>query len=95
MLQQEPLMERASRLAVRLDRRRDSLIRAAAAAAGKTVTDFVLDSATAAAELTLLDQRMIVVPDGAYDRLLANLEEPARDLPGARRRLARALAERG
>lgn len=76
--------ERTGRLALRLDGRREALIRQAAAVSGKTVTDFLLDSATAAAEDALLDQRFFMMEDAAFDRFAAALDEELRVLPRLR-----------
>lgn len=76
--------ERTGRLALRLDGRREALIRQAAAVSGKTVTDFLLDSATAAAEDALLDQRFFMMEDAAFDRFAAALDEEPRVLPRLR-----------
>ncbi len=52
------------------------MLRRAAEVAHKSLTDFVLDAACQAAEQTLLDQRLFMVPDSRYRALLEMLERP-------------------
>lgn len=80
---------RATRLAFRIDARRDALIRAAAASRGMTVTDFVLDSACATAELEMLDRRVIAIDSKTFDALARKAEQPARGMGRASARLKR------
>jgi uncharacterized protein (DUF1778 family) len=51
------------------------LIDRAAKVRGKNRTDFVLDAARAAAEETLLEQRIIMVDPEAYQEFLARLDQ--------------------
>lgn len=53
-----------------------ALIDNAAARLGKSRTEFMLDSAREAAENVLLDQRLILMDETAYDRFTACLDEP-------------------
>lgn len=55
-----------------------NLIDRAAASAGKTRTDFVLEAARRAAEETLLDRALMMVSPKAYEDFLARLDRPAR-----------------
>lgn len=59
-------------------------MRRAADAARKSLTDFILDSACQAAEQTLLDQRLFMVPGGQYQALMELLERPPQDNQGLR-----------
>ncbi|RQU98411.1 DUF1778 domain-containing protein [Burkholderia cenocepacia] len=61
------------------------LIDRAAAATGKTRTDFILDAARAAAEQTLLDQVVLVSAPHAYEAFLARLDAPAQPNAALRR----------
>jgi uncharacterized protein (DUF1778 family) len=61
------------------------LIDRAAAATGKTRTDFILDAARAAAEQTLLDQVVLVAAQHAYEAFLARLDAPAQPNAALRR----------
>jgi uncharacterized protein (DUF1778 family) len=54
------------------------LIDRAAASAGKTRTDFVLEAARRAAEQTLLDRALMAVSPKAYQQFLARLDQPAK-----------------
>lgn len=55
-----------------------NLIDRAAASAGKTRTDFILEAARRAAEDALLDRALMVVGSDAYTAFLARLDRPAR-----------------
>jgi len=52
-------------------------------------TEFILDSACSAAEQTLLDQRLFVVPTGQYRAFLEMLDRPAQPNPGLERLFSR------
>jgi len=80
---------RATRLAFRIDARRDALIRAAAASRGVTVTDFVLESACTTAEIELLDRRVFAIDGKTFDALARKAELPARRMVDARARMKR------
>ncbi|MDP2959727.1 MAG: DUF1778 domain-containing protein [Longimicrobiales bacterium] len=62
----------------------EAILRRAADAARKSLTDFILDSACQAAEQTLLDQRLFMVPGGQYQALMELLERPPQDNQGLR-----------
>jgi uncharacterized protein (DUF1778 family) len=53
------------------------------------MTDCILDSACAAAEQALLDQRLFLVSGSQYQALLDLLERPEQDSPGLARLFAR------
>ena len=80
---------RATRLNLRASARQDTLIRLAAQATNKSVTAFVLDSASAAAEQVLADRRWFMLDESAWDAFQDALERPAVVKP----RLAELLAE--
>lgn len=61
-----------------------NLIDRAAAASGKTRTDFILGAARRAAEEELLDRTIFVVSPGTYAKFLALLDAPTQ--PNARLR---------
>lgn len=75
---------RSARLGLRATPEQEAVLRRAAEVAHKSMTDFVLDAACRAAEQTLLDQRLFMVPDSQYQALLELLERPAEDNPGLR-----------
>lgn len=56
---------------------RAELIRQAAASRGESVTGFVLDAATRAAEAELAVERETLVPTGFFDEILAALDAEA------------------
>lgn len=80
---------RSSRLGLRATPEQEILLRKAAEASRKSLTDFILDSACAAAEQTLLDQRLFLVASSQYQALLELLERPEQDNPGLARLFAR------
>lgn len=80
---------RETRLNLRTSAKQDTLIRMAAEATNKTVTAFVLDSASAAAEQVLADRRWFMLDDEAWDAFQDALERPAVVKP----RLAELLSE--
>jgi len=53
-----------------------ALIDRAAARLGKTRTEFMLDSARAAAENVLLDQRLFLLGESRYAEFVARLDAP-------------------
>lgn len=63
-----------TRLEMRVPSERAELIRQAAAARGESVTGFVLDAATRAAEAELAIARETLVPVDFFDELLAALD---------------------
>lgn len=78
---------RRDRLHLRTTERQKQLIERAAAALDKSLTDFVLDSASERAEQVLADRRRFVVDDEAWTRLEELLDAPAEDLPRLRQTL--------
>lgn len=68
---------RDTRLNIRTSSKQDLLIRQAAAAADKTVSEFVLDSATVAAEQILADRRYFALSPDAWEAFDAALARPA------------------
>jgi uncharacterized protein (DUF1778 family) len=76
-----PRSLRSGRIEVRTDAEQDELIRQAAALEHKTVTAFVLDTATERAREVLAERRDVVLSAEAFDRFAAALDEPARVVP--------------
>jgi uncharacterized protein (DUF1778 family) len=68
--------EARSTISLRVPRDRRALIDRAAKATGKTRTDFILESATRAAEEALLDQRMFFLDTDAYAAFAEALDAP-------------------
>lgn len=75
---------RSARLGLRATPEQEAVLRRAAEVAHKSLTDFILDSACQAAEQTLLDQRLFMVPGSQYQALMELLERPAQDNEGLR-----------
>lgn len=78
---------RTSRMNLRLDAEADERIRRAAAVSGVTTSAFVERAASTAADAVLGDRREFVLDAEEWDRFVAELERPARDLPELRRGL--------
>ena len=79
-----PRAQRSARMGLRATPEQERVLRRAAEAAHKSLTDFILDSACQAAEQTLIDQRLFVVSGDQAQSLLDLLERPAEDNPGLR-----------
>jgi len=73
---------RSARLGLRATPAQEAVLRRAAEAAHKSLTDFILDAAYQAAEQTLLDQRLFVVSGSQYKAILDMLDRPVSDNPG-------------
>lgn len=80
---------RETRLNLRATAKQDALIRLAAQASSKTVTEFVLDSASNAAEQVLADRRWFMLDESSWMAFQDLLERPAIAKP----RLAELLSE--
>jgi len=78
---------REARLNIRTTAKQDTLIRLAAQASNKTVTDFVLDSASSAAERILADRRWFMLDDAAWVAFQDMLERPTVVKPKLRKLL--------
>lgn len=79
-----PRPQRSARLGLRATPEQERVLRRAAEAAHKSLTDFILESACHAAEETLIDQRLFVVSGDQAQSLLDLLERPAKDNAGLR-----------
>ena len=73
---------RSARLGLRATPAQETVLRRAAEAAHKSLTDFILDSACQVAEQTLLDQRLFMVSGSVYQTLLDLLDQPEQANPG-------------
>lgn len=87
----EPLAapETKGSINLRIDARSRQLIDDAAAALGKTRTEFMIESARDRAIDALLDQRLFVLPSEQFDELLGILENPPEPGPKLRRLMQR------
>ena len=81
--------QRDARLNLRASAQQQQLIRSAAASLDKSVTDFVLDSATTNAERVLADRRWFVLSEEAWTEFQALLDAPVAHTP----KLAALLSE--
>ncbi|MHA3903580.1 type II toxin-antitoxin system TacA family antitoxin [Castellaniella sp. WN] len=73
---------KSSRLGLRTTSEQEAVLRRAANVAHKSLTEFILDAATRAAEQTLLDQRLFMVSGSQYQALLELLDRPEQHNPG-------------
>lgn len=81
--------QRDARLNIRTSAQKQHLIRSAAAALDKSVTDFVLESATTNAERVLADRRWFNLSEDAWEDFQALLDAPTSETP----KLAALLAD--
>jgi uncharacterized protein (DUF1778 family) len=72
---------RRHRIEVRVTPEQDALIRHAAGLADETVTAFVLGTATERARRMLEAQRTVTLPNEAFDRFYAALDDPETVVP--------------
>lgn len=79
--------QRDTRLNVRLTSAQRDLIEEAARTSNKSLTDFVLENTSAAAERVLADRRWFVISDKAWAELDAQLARPAIFKPRLSQRL--------
>ena len=76
---------RNTRLGLRLSPEARQVLDAAAQAARRSVSEFVLESALARAEETLADRRRFELDASQWEAFMAALDAPPRDLPRLRR----------
>ena len=79
---------RSPTISLRVPTQRRELIDRAAKATGKTRTDFILDSATRAAEEALLDRRVFHLDAAQYEAFERALDAPPRPSAALRKLLA-------
>jgi uncharacterized protein (DUF1778 family) len=72
---------RTDRLGLRASEEQADLIREAAALEGKTVSAFVMDTATSHARQVISDHRDLVLSQEAFQRFYAELDKPAEAVP--------------
>jgi len=76
---------RTARMSLRLAEEADERIRRAAEVSGVSTSAFVERAASAAADAVLADRREFLLGPEDWDRFVAELDRPARDLPELRR----------
>lgn len=81
---QEP---RSERIDVRTSASVKHLLQQAAEAANKTVSEFMLDNALAAASKTLADRRLFLLDDERWKAFMAALDQPTQPRPRMERLL--------
>ena len=69
---------RSEKLDLRLSKSAKQTLQAAAAAASKSMSDFVLESALSEAEERLADRRVFTLEANGWDSLVAALDAPPR-----------------
>jgi uncharacterized protein (DUF1778 family) len=79
--------QRSTRMNLRASEQQQQLIKRAAAALDKSMTDFVLDSAAAEAEKVLADRRWFLLDDAQWTRFQELLDAPIESMPRLRRTL--------
>ncbi|MGI6873930.1 DUF1778 domain-containing protein [Amycolatopsis sp. 3B14] len=75
---------REGRINLRATSRQESLLRQAAAATDRSLTDFILDSAVTQAERVLTDRRWFVLEDERWEEFQRLLDTPVREMPKLR-----------
>ncbi len=78
-------IQRDQRLNARLTEREDRLLREAAAELGKPVSRFVIEAGVEQAHEVLADAQVLHIADRAATEFEAWLDEPATELPAAKR----------
>ena len=78
---------RSEKLDLRLTRAAKRALQAAAAAAHRSVSEFVLESALARADETLADRRTFSLNSAKWEAFIAALDAPPRPLPHLERLL--------
>jgi uncharacterized protein (DUF1778 family) len=70
----------------------DTLVRRAADATDRTLTEFVVDAAVLEAERVLADRTQFTLPPARWARFVEILDRPPQDNPGLRRLFSRPSA---
>ena len=76
---------RSEKLDLRVTPRAKRTLNMAASAAGRSVSEFVLESALARAEETLADRRQFGLDAERWEAFMAALDAPPRDIPALER----------
>ena len=85
----QTVLAKSARFHVRATSRQAQLIRAGASRRGVKLTDYILDSLCAQAEMDLADQNHFVLPKEKWDAFLKALDGPPKVPPGLKRLFAR------
>lgn len=76
---------RESRFSIRATAKQKELIARAASTVNKTISEFVLENAVAAAEALEMDNANFVVSREKYEQFLAALDEKPKSIPALRK----------
>ncbi len=78
---------KSARIGLRATPQQEHLIHRAAEVTHRSISDFILESACAAAENALTDQRLFILDDAEWDEFQEALERPAAVKSGLKRLL--------
>ncbi len=84
-----PPHNKVARIDLRITPTQKALIEQAAAAQGRTLSEFMVGASTAAAHLALADQNRFVLTDEQMARFLQRLDEEPTEIAGLRELFAR------
>ena len=82
-----PRALKSQRINARLSDAEEALLRRGARRKGQTLTEFVVQSACAVAELELAEQKEFTLPPAQWQAFLAALDKPTEPSPALRRLL--------
>jgi uncharacterized protein (DUF1778 family) len=80
-----PAGNKVERLNIRVTADEKAMVEQAAALSHTSTSGFMLQAALRSAEAALAEETIVYLPEAEWDRFLARLEEPARELPGLKR----------
>jgi uncharacterized protein (DUF1778 family) len=78
-------MQMSTVLSVRLNDQERAILEAASSQARTNVSDFVRRKALEAAELEIMERRVVTIPAKDWERFEAWAAQPARDIPALRK----------
>jgi uncharacterized protein (DUF1778 family) len=81
-------MQMSTVLSVRLNDQERAILEAASSQARTTVSDFVRRKALEAAELEIMERRVVTIPAKDWERFEAWAVQPAREIPALRELIA-------
>jgi uncharacterized protein (DUF1778 family) len=88
-LMSDPAARKDDLIQIRASAATKAILNRAAAIRGQKLSEFLLESARARAEETILDQRLFALDDKAYKEFLAILDAPAKPNKALRARMKR------
>lgn len=78
------MMSSQAPISVRVSPNERELLQAAAAQARTNISDFVRRKALEAAEIDVLDHRLVIIPATDWERFESWVQSPAKDVPALR-----------